>query len=82
MGCKIREIISLNEVNNNVVVSKILRVCYKKHSSLPLLFFSWAGFFLQFRCQQIGSLHLAREKSGHVRSLSYGPEPNLDMYAV
>ena len=27
-------------------------------------------------------LHLTREKSGHVRSLSYGPEPNLDMHAV
>ena len=28
------------------------------------------------------NLNLTRDKSGHVRSLSYGPEPNLDMCAV
>ena len=41
------------------------------------------GFvLLQFVCQQISSLSPTRDKSGHVRSLGYGPEPNLDVYAV
>ena len=54
-------------------------MCYKKHSYHSYIFFELASFFfLQFRCQQIGSLHLTRKKSGHVPS----PEPNLDMYAV
>ena len=66
-----------------MVVSKILPVCYSKHSYHSYVFLELASFFfLQFQCQQIGSLHLTREKSGHVRNLSYGPEPNLDIYAV
>ena len=53
------------------------------HSYNSYVFFELASvFFLQLRCQQFGSLGPTRDKSGHVRSLSDGPEPNLDMSAV
>ena len=63
------------------VVSKILPGSAWMHSYDSYVLLGLASFFFfQFRCQQIGSLNPTRDKSGHVHSLSYGPEPNLDVY--
>ena len=40
------------------------------------------SFFLNSDVNRSAHLNLTTEKSGHVRSLSYGPEPNLDVCAV
>ena len=40
------------------------------------------SFFFDSDVNRPAHLNLTRDKSGHVRSLSYGPEPNLDVCAV
>ena len=55
-----------------MVVRKIPPDCAKMHSYHSQWFHSLL-FFLQFRCQQIGSLYQIREKPGYVRSVSFDP---------
>ena len=56
-------------------------VCFKEHSYHSYDLVELASFF-NSDVNNSAHLNLIREKSGHVRSLSYGPKPNLDMYAV
>ena len=49
----------------------------------PMSSMSWLlSFFFSSDVNRSAHLNLTRAKSGHVRSLSYGPEPNMDVRAV
>ena len=59
-------------MNNNPAVSLLKYSLCAITSTLTTPVFLWltSFFFLLFRCQQFGSLHLTGEESGHVRSLA------------
>ena len=72
-------------MNNNMAVGDVkYSVCALMStrttpmSSLGCLLSS----FLNSDVNKSAHLNLTRDKSGHVRSLSYSPEPNLDVCAV
>ena len=49
----------------------------------PMSSLSWLhSFFFNSDVNRSAHLNLTRDKSGHVHSLSYGLEPNLDVCAV
>ena len=72
-------------MNNNIAVSGVkyslcalMSTLTSPMSSLGCLLSS----FFNSDVNRSAHLNLTRDKSGHVRSLSYGPEPNLDVCAV
>ena len=71
-------------MNNNMVVSLVKYSLCAIISTLttPVLSLGW--LLSSFFSSDVNrSAHIIwREKSGHVRNLNRGPEPNLDMYAV
>ena len=60
----------------------LVKIASKGTSLNALLLLMASVFFLHFWCQEVGSFNPTRDKSGHICSLGYDPEPNLDVYAV
>ena len=68
-------------MNNNMAVSGV------KYSlcaliTIPMSSLGCLSSFFNSDVNRSAHLNLTRDKSGHVRSLSYGPEPNLDVCTV
>ena len=69
-------------MNNNMTVSGVKYSLCALMSTLTTPMSSLGCLLSSFFNSDVNrSAHvdLTREKSGHVRSLSYGPEPNLDV---
>ena len=72
-------------MNNNMAVSGVKYSLSALMSTLTTPMSSLGCLLSSFFNSDVNKsahLNLTRDKSGHVRSLSYGPEPNLDVCPV